>query len=80
MSTNFNKPSRIKLFKAGYMLLRATEVPMGNLDGRYVPAIKISKEDGVWCLYGKYKTKKERDAEMLKLINDPKSNYINDEI
>lgn len=82
MSSNVNmaKPSRRKLLAAGYKMLRATEVANGKEDTRMVPAIKVSESDGVWCLYGKYKTKKERDKVMYGLVSDSKSNYIAEEI
>lgn len=72
---NLNRISKDKLFAAGYILLRGSDIFQPK-EGRSVPCIKQSDYDGVWRLYGKYATKKERDRVMRELVADKNSKYI----
>lgn len=72
---NLNRISKDKLFAAGYVILRGSEI-LQPKEGKNVPCIKQSNYDGVWRLYGKYTTKKERDRVMHELVADKNSKYI----
>ena len=72
---NLNRISKDKLFAAGYIILRGSDIWQPK-EGKSVPCIKQSNYDGVWRLYGKYATKKERDRVMRGLVADKESKYI----
>lgn len=75
----FSKETRVKLMEKGYILLRSSDEYRVK-EGKKIPIIKMSRTDGNWEIHSKYRTKKERDAELGKMIIDKKSPYLYDSL
>lgn len=70
---NLNRKSKDKLLKAGYIFLRIDDFggPQGD-----EPKIKECSRFGSWRTHSRYKTKKERDAALRKLVEEKGSMYL----